>query len=353
MKSKLFRIGKYALIVTLVLLFSRFVLFRSKVNAVPVRKIEVKNRVVERTISVSGEVKARKSADLTFNMSAGEIAKLYVDEGDSVARGALLAALNNNVAANTLQTYKDSRDLAIKDKEIYVENYEDDTDAVGGDDEYKLNVTRLDELISKAEAAYKAQQGLYGDSFIYAPFDGVVLNITKKEGDSSVAYEPIIKFANVEDLYFEVRLDQEDFGSIKEGQLVEISLDPFNDKTFMGKITRLPQYANGGTSPSFTVEVAFDEDQEGMLLGMTGDAKVISESSNGEVRSLLYDEVNFDEEEKPYVWTVQNKVLKRLYIDIGLEGDILTEIKTDFTDEIYAPVGDAKLEEGFNAIIQK
>ena len=52
------------------------------------------------------------------------------------------------------------------------------------------------------------------------------------------------------------------------------------------------------------------------------------------------------------MWVVSNKVLKKQYIEIGLEGDIFTEIKSELSEDIYAPVGDIKLEEGFRAAIQ-
>jgi multidrug efflux pump subunit AcrA (membrane-fusion protein) len=156
MIKKIFRRGKYIIIIALVLLFSRYVLFRDKVNSIPVREVEMKNRIVEKTLSVSGEVKARKSADLTFNSSSGEIFKIYVAKGDSVSKGELLVTLNASTSTYNLQSYKDARDVAIKDKQIYVENYETNMNVVGGEDEYRLNVARLDELISRAEATYKA-----------------------------------------------------------------------------------------------------------------------------------------------------------------------------------------------------
>jgi multidrug efflux pump subunit AcrA (membrane-fusion protein) len=276
-----------------------------------------------------------------------------VAKGDSVSKGELLVTLNASTSTYNLQSYKDARDVAIKDKQIYVENYETNMNVVGGEDEYRLNVARLDELISRAEATYKAQQSMHDNSFIYAPFDGIVLDISKKEGDSALSFETIVKVADVNELYFEIKLDQEDFGTVGVNQNVEITLDPYEDKTFVGKIDRLPQYANGGVSPGFVVEIPFDTNQEGILLGMTGDAKIITDTTESPVGSLLYDEVKYDVEEKPYVWVVQNNILKRKYIEIGLEGDIFTEVKTPMDEKIYTAIGGTEIEEGFTAIIQK
>ena len=57
---------------------------------------------------------------------------------------------------------------------------------------------------------------------------------------------------------------------------------------------------------------------------------------------------SFSEENKYYVWIVENNTLVKLPIEIGLEGDIYTQVKTDLSNkEIVVPLSSGdKVEEG-------
>ena len=84
---------------------------------------------------------------------------------------------------------------------------------------------------------------------------------------------------------------------------------------------------------------------------MTGDAHIIVDSSEN-AASLVYDEIFFDEEDKPYIWVVKNNRLLKKYIDIGLEGDLYTQITSEIEEEVVVPISDdAEIEEGYKVKI--
>ena len=340
------------LIVTIILIAIGVILLirRDSTSTISVKTVIVEERTIEQTVSSSGEVISEKSADLKFG-SAGKLASVNVQEGDEVKKGTLLAYLTNYALSQTAQASKDARDVTLRDKELYVEQYESDWDAVGGEDEYNISLRRLDELISAAEATYQAKLAIVRDSYIYAPFDGVVLDILFDEGENVLTTETIIKVADLTNLQFEIELDQEDYGLVREGQEVTINLDTYEKYDFMGNVIDLPFYADGTGTSVFIVKISFkDVGELKPLLGTTGDVDIVVSSTPKPVNSLYYDELFYDEEDKPYVWGLQGGLITKKHVEVGLEGDIYTEIKGEINETIVAGLNDdVEVKEGYKA----
>ena len=87
---------------------------------------------------------------------------------------------------------------------------------------------------------------------------------------------------------------------------------------------------------------------------MTGEAKVFVKSTEVQVPSLYYDEIFTDEENKPYVWIDDGGYIKKLNVEVGLEGDIYTELKTTPTQDVIVPFNsDIEFKTGYKAKIMK
>ena len=172
---------------------------------------------------------------------------------------------------------------------------------------------------------------------------------SKKEGEISTLSETIIKLADLDNLFFEVKLDQEDFGLVNIGQNVKVDLDSYENFSFIGKVSHLPNFADSsGSTQEFIVEITVDpSENRPVLLGMTGEASIIVSQTETEVPVLQFDTIFTNVDEK-YIWTVENGVTKKRIIQTGLEGDLYTEIKEDLTGvQIVIPTNnDIEIEEG-------
>jgi len=329
-----------------------FVYFQNKTSVmVLVRKVEVQNREIRKTVSASGRVKSNNQADLSF-LANGDILKINVKENDFVKKGQLLAYIDSSVQSNTVQSAKDARDMALRERDLFVDRKKDNKRILGGNNAYNIKLRSIEESISQAEAAYKAQLSLLSNYSIYAPFDGTVIGVYKKEGEVAVGGSPVLTIANLEDFVFEVVLDQEDFGQVKDGQEVEVTLDAYPDAKLKGNVSFLSSFADP-TLGGFLVKSSFDKNGKDVKVGMTGDVYMITEKTEDKVPSLIFNEIYHDEDDKPFVWILDGKKIKKLPIEVGLEGDMYTEIKTDLSGKtILTPVSDEiKIKDGFNARI--
>ena len=341
---------KYLLIGIPLALGAWFFLLRPKQLTSLVRKVEVENRVVSRTVSASGQIKADEQANLTF-MSAGKISEIFVKKGEEVKKGQFMAYLDGSAQFQTVQSYRDARDVAIRNKELYEQEKETNIKSLGGEDAYNIKIRQLEELASQAEASYQAQLSILSNSYIYAPFDGTIIDVNKKVGETAIIGETVMTLANMNKFIFEISIDQEDYGYIKLGQPVKINLDSYASFDFNTKIDQLPLTANSSTGV-FDIEIPVTGDTEHRLaIGMSGDAYIDVLTTGEAVRALTIDEIFYDISDNPFVWIVENGKLKKLPVELGVEGDIYTEIKTDVSEVVIPAEDNQKLTEGYFAKI--
>ena len=334
-----------------VALFLWLFFIREKNNTVFVRKVELKNRVVTRTVTASGSVASNSAADLSFQ-TAGKIYRINIKEGDEVKKGLLLASLDSTSQSQTIKYYKDALDIKIREYELFFDDYNANKDLYGGDKRYNIKLREYEEAVSQANAAYQAQLANLGNQYIYAPFSGVATQVNKSIGETATTGETVVTVSDLNDLLFKIKVDQEDFGLLKEGMDVDVKLDSYPNEIFKGKVLKLPFYANTSTE-QFDIQIKIQPiEGKSLILGMKGDAYIILETSVKEVPSLTVDEISYDESDKPYVWVLDNGKIKKQSVEFGVEGDIFIEIKSAVDKTILVTTKETqKMVEGYKAKI--
>jgi RND family efflux transporter MFP subunit len=328
---------------------------RSTIKSLNVKKVNIEKHVVERTVSASGVVKSSNDATLSFG-SSGKINKVYVEEGDKIQSGQLLAILDSSSLYSTIQSARDTRDIAERDLDLFKQKYENHKGLLGGDDEYQISLRKQQEVWSQAQSTYEYQLSLQSNLSIRAPFDGTVYKVAKKTGENVVATEAVLQIANLDDIHSEVELDQEDFGSVKLNQPAEIELDAYPNKKLKAYVFNLPEYADPAATARFVVKLNFDNQvTEKPLKGMTGDVHITVDTTNAEVPSIIYDQVYTDENDKYYIWVVDsNGLLEKQPVTVGIEGDVYYELKSDITKQVVTGINnDVVMKEGYKAKIIK
>ena len=349
-KSNLGKIIKKWLPIILVVLGVALFFGRRSSTSVEVRKIKIKDRAVKRSVSASGSVKSKNKVDLSFPL-IGTIRTINVKEGEIVKKGQLLANLDTSTQYQTSQAYKDARDITLRQRDLFEEEEASNKKLLGGEDSYEIKLREYNESISKAEANYQSSLGTLSKSYIYAPFDGTIVEVAVEENETVCIETKIIKMADLDSMLFEIEVDQEDYGLLTIGQEVEIMVDTYPDFSFTGKINDLPLFADEDTN-NFVVEIDFESfNGHELKLGLLGDAFMIIEKTESAVPSITFNEMSYDDDDNPFIWILKGKKVKKLPIEIGLEGDIYTEIKTDLTDKIVVVTAKegSEIEDGYRA----
>jgi RND family efflux transporter MFP subunit len=331
--NKYFYIGLIALTV-----LAGYGYYRSQSKIVTVRAVELNGGTVAKTVSGSGVIKSEKETVLTFP-AAGSIVHVNASKGDEVFDGQLLAQIYNIDIQQSVLATKESVEIAKRDKDLFIRRYEDDKSAVGGNKAYQIELKKLDDIINRAEASYQSAQAGLRNYYLYAPFSGTLVDVFVKRGESVNGSIPIAKIADLNSLVFEMTVDQEDFGSLLIGQDVEITLDSYPNLITRGNVYKLPFYADS-LQNSFNVQITLVESEIPVLLGMRGNAKIVTAVSSERSSALVFDSIFYDEDKKPYIWVDRDGRIYKKFIDVGIEGDIYVEVLSSVSDRVVVPVTD-------------
>jgi RND family efflux transporter MFP subunit len=141
--------------------------------------------------------------------------------------------------------------------------------------QYKANKAQR-----KALAASKGQMAATAsNAVITAPISGVIASKRLETGDMAVPQVPLCTVVALDRLKVKLKLIEADVTKVERGQEVQIHLDAYPGRTFLGRITNIMPYLDAGTRTN-TVEVVLDNsrDEQGrreLKPGMFGRAELV------------------------------------------------------------------------------
>lgn len=338
---------KFLLIVIIpVLIIGLGFYFFTKKESIKVKKISSQTTNVVKTVSASGYVKSTVESEIAFPVS-GKIVNVYKNEGDQVKSGDLIAQVYNEDLYFDAESARKKKDASQKSRDIYITTYFDRTNRVGGKEIYDENVKKLTDELRVQDNLYKSALSGLKKSYLYSPFDGTLTKMPFNVGEVISISDKII-VSNLNALEFQADLDQEDYKFVKKTQESEIILDAYPDDIFAGTIISVPFYVDEDSSTkTFKLKISIENIDNKIVKGMTGDVNIIVDSVK-DVKALPFDAVfTEDGTDKKFVWVADSKnIITKKYIEIGIEGDTLTEIKSDIPEFVVVPNSNQIMKEG-------
>lgn len=279
-------IGALALvIVTLVVLKKTGVL--GKDDTIQVAVEEVKLRTIIETVSASGKVYPEDERKVSSDVS-GEIVDLYVEEGDSVRKGQLVA----RVYADILSSAKERASSVVSQQQAQVSNAEASLASFKARfDQAKFNYDRQkklldDKVISRAEfeqaesqflsaradfsaaqqtiasgkAAVRSAEATLTEAnknlsrtSIVAPMDGIVSLLAVKKGErvvgtAQMAGTEMLRVADMSKIEVRVDVSENDVTKIHIGDSANVEVDAYNNRKFIGVVTKIASSSSAVTA---------------------------------------------------------------------------------------------------------
>ncbi len=259
---------------------------------VSVEKISKKN-IIER-VSASGKIYPHLDVKISPDVS-GEIIELYVQEGDSVLTGQILAkikpdiyqamyersvAAENTAQANYLQAkaavtqgqaeFDRAEKTYNRNKSLHDQKVISDADWEGIESAYKtakaayeggqMNVDAAQYNVQSAQASVREAKEDLHKTTIYAPINGILtrLNIEKGErvlGTTQMEGTDMMHISDLNAIEAWVDVSESDVLRVKTGDTSEIKLDAYPDQKFKGIVTQIGKSAKEnalGTSEQVT-----------------------------------------------------------------------------------------------------
>ncbi len=229
--------GAFALLVAL-RLGANWYMHRRLAAAIPtVQVTQPTLRAVDRSISLPADVEAIEEARLYAHIS-GYLKKIYVDEGDTVRAGELLADID---APDVVQEYNKAKaDANLKEETL--KRYRE---LLAGK---VISQQEFDTLEADArEAAARLENASANMEYtrIKAPFPGSIARRYVYPGDliseatRGGNQSPIFLMVNESRLRISVNVPQNETAKIHLGDPVDIGVDSLPGKVFLGAISRI------------------------------------------------------------------------------------------------------------------
>lgn len=317
--------------------------YKANENVVTVQTGRVARQDLISLVTASGEIRPKNYTNV-LGEGIGKITDIVVKEGDHVKKGDVLLHLENTQPGADVQAQQASIDAAEEGMQAAASSY-DAAVATAAQRQSDLDKAKLDwqraqesfkeQLISRqdydtAKAAYdgaaaaatsaKAQvdqahaatgqarsnldqsravlrhtADILRKTTYTAPIDGIISYIAVRVGENVVpgiqgtAGSAILTISDMSVVTAEVKVDETDITSVKNGQTAEVNIDAIPGKTFTGHVTEVGELAilrtsgeasmtevtaNTQEARDFKVVVTLDNPPDSLRPGLSATAKI-------------------------------------------------------------------------------
>ncbi len=185
----------------------------------------------------NGKIEAQQKSELRFKTN-NSIASIKVKNGSIVNRGQIIAVLENTLLYNQLQKAK----LTVQKAENKLE--EEKINYFSSRENKELNQSILKNLeiksgVLEAKNNLENAQIQYQQTFLKAPFSGIIANVKNKAGNFISTADVFCTLINPNKLEVAFAVLENEYAFIRKGQQITIQSFTHTDKVFKGVITEI------------------------------------------------------------------------------------------------------------------
>lgn len=213
---------------------------------------DVKPEVFQHFIKVQGSVESDNNIMIP-SQASGIVEKIFVDEGDSVAKGQLLAELDGAIYESNIAEVENALDLANtifeRRKRLWDKN-------IGSEIEFlqaKNNKENLEKRLETLQEQYRLTK-------ITSPINGSVDDILIKEGEMAVAGRGAIRIVQLSKLKVTASLSENYISRVKKNDIVQVEI-PVLGLEFEHSIDSVAQVIDPD-SRTFEIEIEIPKAQK-------------------------------------------------------------------------------------------
>jgi len=262
----------------------------------------------------SGVVEAQKTTALSF-ATMGTITEIFVDQGQAVSKGQLLAKLNSANAQNTYQ-------LALAKQQQAEDAYNRLKPMKDNGTLPEIKWVEVETGLAQAKAAVAIAQKGISDCSLYAPASGVLGKKYVQAGMNVIPATTVLELLNIQSVYIKIPVSENEISLFKKGETAQITINAIN-KTVTGTVKEIGVLADvlSHTYPvKIEVQNSTGDIKPGMICSVQTTAKdnrsgllVSSKALQKDVKGnqFMYVEKNGQAEKIPVqtIALIDNKVL--------------------------------------------
>jgi HlyD family secretion protein len=348
----------------------------------PSKLAKVEKGDLAKSVVATGKIEPITKVEIKSKAS-GIVKKLYVDYGDTVKKGQVLAELDKEeieARVDQARAQLEASSASLNGTRADLERAKVDAEgpdvpllkraydrAQGMAKDGVVSASALDDAqknyemslnkqnVSKAQlqvlqakigqaqaqvaqdrANLKQLEEQLGYTTIESPIDGIVLSRDVEIGDavSSIlvlgsSATLVMTLGDTSEVYVKGKVDESDIGKVYLGQPARIKVESFKDKTFTGKVTKIsPMGVEKDNVTTFEVRVSINNPEGVLKANMTANAEVILEEHKNVLQipegAILYDKDKKASVEVPDPKGKEGK--RKVAVNIGISNGAKTEL---------------------------
>jgi len=319
----------------------------------PVSVDRVEKKTIERTLSFVGNLESIDKATIVPDIS-GKLWKIYVDVGERVKKGQVLAELDHRHIDLQLEqaragfevakaNLEDARTNYLRMEKLYKEN------AISSQqfEKIKLAYEAAQSQFQQAQAALNLAQYQRDVSIMKAPFDGVIVERLAEEGDvinpmmgGFGSRGGVLVLMNFSKIKVDIDVSEKDILHIKKGQRAYLEVSSIPDRRFIGEVTIVNLAADSMTK-TFKVRTEFENPDLLLKPGTFGTVTVVTEAKK-DVLAIKKEGLLENS-----VFVVENGIAQKRNVKTGIENNTHVEIVEGLREgELYVVEGVIGLKDG-------
>jgi len=298
---------------------------KSKAQLVTTQK--VKDTVFKHFVEVQGDVETDENI-IIFPEYSGVLTKVYVNEGDQVRKGQILAKIDDGGLSSQLSQQETQAQLA---KTTYERRKNLWNQKIGSEIQFLEAKTNYEAAVKTAEQT----RSQLSKTQITAPFSGQIDDIIAEEGQVvNQGQTQVMRLVNLSDMFVTASIPENYLKSIKKGSEVKIDLAAIGEE-YTGIIRQVGSFINPDNR-KFSVEIEIPN-PDGFIKpnmiatvlinnytnenAVTIPETILQENAQGETIAYLY------EQESDSTGTA-----KKIVLELGLSYENRIEVKSGLND---------------------
>jgi len=287
-------------------------------QTVRVKVQEIHPEAVNGEQGFSGTIEEASGASLSF-ASAGTIKRIYVDEGQTVRQGQLIAELDPTTLQNAYTISKTSleqaQDTYNRMKELH------DAGSLP-----EMQWIQIENQLKSATAQEAIARKSLSDTKLYAPFSGYISSKIAEIGQNVSPGMPIVKLVNIGSVKVKISVPEDDIQRIAQHSSMKVVVPGLGNREFEGQVKERGVSADP-RSRTYEVKATIQNHDGQLLPGMI--CQVFTNYMQGSTGVFVpANLVQLDSDNKTFVWVVNGeRALKR---EIIIDGESAQGAKVSF-----------------------
>jgi RND family efflux transporter MFP subunit len=293
--------------------------------------------VLYEVISSTGRVSSRRAQTLTAQIQ-GEIVQAPEYEGEEFSEGSVIFRVASGQHAANLSAANSEYRNAQAMYQFEIDNYRGEiTDGV-------RSMLRQTTGLESASASLSSARTQYGNSAVAAGFNGVISDVTAREGMMVYPGSPLGTLVDPWSLQVEIDLDERQLARCFPGLKAFVTIPSLSDTVLVGEVRSVsPVIDPGFRSGTVVVDVP---SVQNLRPGATARAEIVVAEHEGSL--IVPEQAVLIRDERPMVFVVEGGHADWRYVTLGPSGrgfvavtDGITEGEPVITSGHYSLAHDA------------